>query len=195
MPIHFSPEPANGTVLVSAGLTKLANHRNPLSDQGINLSTLQAVQPHAVYDLHAADLAAGGDLSTATRTAVRYLIQSNGSSVAAAELQLNALGGATLLTNFNYGPFVSETANAVTRLSSLANVSAGSYEVRLLRFSAIAFMAVWLKSDSNAADIIYPLAPAPPPLQAAQPYSAGDLITAIRPLAAKRAASQAPAAP
>jgi hypothetical protein len=68
-------------------------------------------------------------------------------------------------------------------------VGAASYEVRLLRFSAIALMALWLKPDSGAADIIYPLAPAPDGLQAERAYAVDEFLAAIVPLAQKRIGS------
>jgi hypothetical protein len=40
------------------------------------------------------------------------------------------------------------------------------YELRLLRFASVYVMALWLKSDApDEPDIIYPLEPAPPPLE------------------------------
>jgi hypothetical protein len=54
-------------------------------------------------------------------------------------------------------------------------------------------MALWLKPDSGTGDIIYPLAPAPPGLQAGRSYSAADFISAILPLAEKRATKRDPA--
>jgi hypothetical protein len=49
----------------------------------------------------------------------------------------------------------------MAKVVTLAPAGAGSYEVRLLRFSAIALMALWLKPDAGGADIIYPMDPAP----------------------------------
>jgi hypothetical protein len=71
----------------------------------------------------------------------------------------------------------------------------GSYEVSLLRFSAIAALALWLKPDSGGADILYPLAPAPAPLEADKPYSEEEFLAAIKPLAQQRAQSRGPIAP
>jgi hypothetical protein len=51
----------------------------------------------------------------------------------------------------------------------------------------LAVVALWLKSDSDGADFVYPLEPAPG-LQAENPYSAGDFVQAILPLARRRAA-------
>lgn len=49
-------------------------------------------------------------------------------------------------------------------------------------------MALWLKSDGEA-DIIYPLPPTPPGLDAERPYSADEFIEAVMPLARQRAAT------
>jgi len=88
------------------------------------------------------------------------------------------------------------TARALDQLAKLNQVRAGSYEVRLLRFSAILLMAIWLKSDTGDPDIIYPLAPAPDVLQADKPCSADDFLKAIMPVAKARAAKKAsPAVP
>jgi hypothetical protein len=44
-----------------------------------------------------------------------------------------------------------------------------------------------LRADSDGADFVYPLEPAPVGLQAENPYSAGDFVQAILPLAQRRA--------
>ena len=138
-------------------------------------------QPHAVYDLRADAVANGGGLESAVFSGFRYLVEDGDTSVAAAEVQTDAAGNATLLANLNYGPFVAATAQALPRVAALAPVNAGSYEVRALRFAAIGLMALWLKPAAGGADIIYPLAPAPPGLQADQPYSADDFFRAVAP--------------
>jgi hypothetical protein len=195
MPLQFAAEPRNGALLVNEGLNKLSARKNPLSGRAVNFSALQVNQPHAVYDLHADAVAAGGGLASASASGFRYLVVGGGANVAAAEVQVDGTGTATLLTNLNYGPYVEATARALTQVAALPPVSAGAYEVRLLRFSAIALMALWLKPDSGGADIIYPLAPAPTGLQAEQPYSTGDFVTAILPLAQQRAGKKGPKTP
>ena len=107
--------------------------------------------------------------------------------MAAAEVQTDTAGNATLLANLNYGPFVAATAQALPRVATLAPVSAGSYEVRALRFAAIGLMALWLKPDSGGpTSSIRSLRRrqgcrliSPAPL---------TILRAIRPLAQKRAA-------
>lgn len=189
MSLHFATEPKNGTALVQKGLNRLSTRTSPLSGRAVDFSALQVQQPHAVYDLRADAVARGGGLASASASSFRYLVQAGGANIAAAEVLADATGTATLLANLNYGPYVEATARALAQVATLTSVSAGSYEVRLLRFSAIALMALWLKPDSGGADIIYPLAPAPEGLQAEQQYSADDFMKAIRPLAQKRAAA------
>ena len=193
MPVHFAAPPANGTTLVEAGLNRLSTRPSPLSGTAVNFSALQVSQPHAVYDLRPGGIVYGGGLASATLTGFRYLVAGGGTTVAAAEVQVSSDGVATLLANINYGPYVEATAQALTQVAALPAVGAASYEVRLLRSSPIYLIALWLKPDSGTGDIIYPLAPAPPGLQAGQPYTAADFIKAILPLAQKRVEKKDPA--
>jgi hypothetical protein len=186
MPLHFATEPKNGTALVQKALSKLATRPSPLSERAVDFNALQVQQPHAVYDLRADAIAHGDGLASAKASGFRYLIGTGGATVAAAEVLADANGNATLLANVNHGPYVEATARALAQVATLSAVGAGSYEVRLLRFSAIGLMALWLKPDAGGADIIYPLAPAPDGLQAERAYSVDEFLQAIVPLAQKR---------
>jgi len=192
MPLRFATQPTNGMTLVQGGLDRLSARKSPLtahlSAHSVGADALQIAQPRAVYDLRADAVADGQGLDSAVFTSFRYLIASGDATIAAAEVQTDDAGNATLLANFNYGPFVEATAQALPRVAALTPVGAETYEARDLRFAAIGLMALWLKPDSGGADIIYPLAPAPAGLQANQPYNGDDFIQAIRPLAQKRAA-------
>jgi hypothetical protein len=186
MPLHFATEPKNGTALVQKALSKLATRPSPLSERAVDFNALQVQQPHAVYDLRADAIAHGEGLASAKASGFRYLIGTGGTTVAAAEVLADANGNATVLANVNHGPYVEATARALAQVATLSAVGAGSYEVRLLRFSAIGLMALWLKPDAGGADIIYPLAPAPDGLQAERAYSVDEFLQAIVPLAQKR---------
>jgi hypothetical protein len=186
MPLHFATEPKNGTALVQKALSKLATRPSPLSARAVDFNALQVQQPHAVYDLRADAIAHGDGLASAKASGFRYLIGTGGANVAAAEVLADASGNATVLANINYGPYVEATTRSLAQVATLSAVGAGSYEVRLLRFSAIALMALWLKPDAGGADIIYPLAPAPDGLQAERAYSVDEFLQAIVPLAQKR---------
>ena len=197
MPIRFAAAPPNGTETVRAGLDRMALRENkPPALRAVDLNAVTLDPPHAIYDLHAEEIASGGGLETANATGFRYLVAANGGSIAAAEVLTDANGKAALLANLNYGPFVEATAKGFAQVASLDAVSRGNYEARVLRFSAIGLMAIWLKADAGGADIIYPLAPAPPMLTANQSYTAEAFLNAIHPLAQKRAANTtSPAVP
>ena len=53
-------------------------------------------------------------------------------------------------------------------------------------------MAPWLKSDSGTGDVLYPLAPAPSGINAAQNYTVEEFMKAILPLARHRMAENDP---
>src|ERR1700733_4274870 len=117
MPINFAREPTNASSLIQNGLGRLALRENPLSERGVDLGALNASQPHPVYDLRADTIANGGGLETATPSGIRSLVRdANGDAVATAEVQLDASGTATLLTNMNYGSYVGATADALTKI-------------------------------------------------------------------------------
>jgi hypothetical protein len=193
MPVHFAAPPANGATLVEAGLHRLSTRTSPLSARAVDFSSLQVSQPHAVYDLRPGDVVGGSGLASATLTGFRYLVAGGGTTIAAAEVQVDTAGAARLLANINYGPYVAATAQALTEVVALPAVGATSYEVRLLRSAPLYLIALWLKPDSGTGDIIYPLAPAPPGLQAGQSYTVADFISAILPLAQKRTEQKEPA--
>ncbi|HEY1646843.1 MAG TPA: hypothetical protein VGF96_02585 [Terracidiphilus sp.] len=187
MAIHSVAEPANGSTLVRTSLERVMSRPSPLSGRGLDFKTIQLAAPHAVYDLRADEVAAGEGLASAHRTGFRYLVTAGGTAVAAAEVLADDAGTAKLVANINYGPFVEATARGLTEAASLPAATAGSYEMRLLRFAAIGLMALWLKPEAGGADILYPLAPVPAGLQAERPYTEADLLGAIRPLAERRA--------
>lgn len=187
MPLHFATEPRNGAPLVHEGLNRLSRRRSPLSERGIDFGALVVSGPLAVWDLRADAVARGGGLESAVFTGFRYLVEGGGGvPVAAAEVQVDTTGTATVLANINYGQFVGATERALRKVAELRPVTEGSYEVQFLRCAPIAVVALWLKSDSDGADFVYPLEPAPVGLQAENPYSAGDFVQAILPLARRR---------
>lgn len=190
MPIHFAAEPANGSALVRHQLERAHTRPSPLTAKAVELSALQINPPHAVYDLRADEIASGRGIASAKHTGYRYLVTAAGANIAGAEVHVDGSGAASLVANINYGPYVEATAHALTQAGALPSVAAGSYEARLLRFSAINLMALWLKPDSGGADIFYPLAPAPVGVNANQPYTEADFLAAIRPLAERRASKQ-----
>ena len=182
MPLRYAAEPANGTDLIRAGLNRLSTRPNRLSDGGADLNALQVTQPHAVYDLRADAVANGGGLESAVFSGFRYLVGDGDTSLAAAEVQTDAAGNATLLANLDYGPFVAATAQALPRVAALAPVNAGS-PTRSGR-CGLRRSVSWRSGSSprpGGARHRLPARSAPPGLQADRPYSADDFIRPFAP--------------
>jgi hypothetical protein len=193
MAIHYAQEPANGSFLVRSGLHRVSTRPGVLTGRQVDFSSLDLSEPHHVYDLRA-DLVAGGrGLDSASHTGFRYLVRGGGKHVAGAEVHVDGTGAASLLANINYGPYVEATAQAIEKAGALSAVAAGNYEARVLRFAAIGVMALWLKPDAGGADIVFPLAPAPAGIEAERSYTEAEFLSAIRPLAERRAAKKDPA--
>jgi hypothetical protein len=192
MPIRFAAPPRNGETLVRAGIGKLAARNSPRDAALTDTLALQLYPPHAVYDLRADSLARGEGLAASRQTAFRYLVSKDSGPVAAAEVQADPEGIADLLANINQGPYVEASARALDQVQQLPSVQQGRYEARLLRCSAIYLVALWLKPEDTGSDIIYPLAPAPPGLQAEQPYTVDDFLKIVVPLAQERVATSEP---
>jgi hypothetical protein len=188
MAIEYAREPSGGADLVQGGVERALDRHSPLSGLGLAPAEVEVEQPHPIYDLRADEVAAGGGLESAHPAGYRYLVRSGGSAVAAGEVATDEQGAATSLSTLNYGQFVAGTADAVAKLEDLDAVKAHQYELRLLRFSAAYVMALWLKSQEEGKDIIYPLAPAPSPLKADTPYSPDEFFAAVVPLAQERVA-------
>jgi hypothetical protein len=189
VPIYFAAEPKNGITLVKKGIRELSKRLNPLADSAADF---QISQPYAVYDVRDDDAIAGGFLASATRSGFRYLVTEGGDLVAVAEVHVDNSGAATLLTHINCGPCVEATSHAFGLASLLMPVDAGSYEARLLRYSAIALMALWLKPDAGGPDVFYPLAPAPKGIHTAYSYSTAEFLWAVHSVAQKRATHKRP---
>jgi hypothetical protein len=192
MPLKYAPEPENGSALVRESVNRLSTRKGHLTSRAIDPSAVTIKPSLAVYDLRADEVAAGKGLDSAHETGYHYLLSAGGAAVAAAEVHRDEAGAAAaLVANINYGPFVEATGRALDALSKRPDVQTGSYEARLLRFSAIYVMAIWLKADGGGIDIVYPLAPTHDVLEAEKPYTAEDFLKAIVPLAKQRAESGA----
>lgn len=194
MPIKFAPEPRNGAQLVQSCLARLAGAgtNGPSVLRNVDPRSLSLEVPHAVYDIRADKIAAGDGLETAELTGYRYLILSSIGSIAAAEVQVEQSGGAVLVPNINYGPFVDATTDALDRLKNRDEIANASFEARLLRIAAIFVVGIWLKADDDSLSMVYPLAPAPPVVKTEVFYSTSDFVSLVRPLARAKMAPRTP---
>jgi len=106
-------------------------------------------------------------------TGWRYLVADRDRIVASAEVAGDT-GESPLL---NGGPYVASTATAIDELEQLPEVTAGDFELRLLKIPALHIAAAWLVGDRR---LVVPLAPAPRFLDAGRPYPEADFAAAIR---------------
>lgn len=189
MPIIFATPPQEGETLVRKGLTQTTARSVDFAAAVSGATGPDIIDPHMVYDLGADRLAKGEDLTAARQTGFRYLVGPEPGPVAAAEIQPDTVAGSHFLAQVNQGPYVTATAKALQSARALAEVAQGTYEVCLLRSAAIYLMALWLKSKGGKADIIIPLDPAPPGLEAEKPYTVADFLKVAQNLAKQISAS------
>jgi len=138
---------------------------------------------HAVFDLAADAVAAGGRLDQVQRTGSRYLLMVNGKLSAAIEIDTDPHGTtAGEFKSINHGPFVEGTEKAII----LAESQAGDahYEFSLLRLAPLKLLILWLKpTDQAQAARFYVIEPAPSAFRTDISYSEDDLFAIMRPLA------------
>jgi hypothetical protein len=136
--------------------------------------------PHPIYNLGLDDVATGRLPSSSARlTGWRYLVQEDGKIVAAAELNAGSSGEEFTFAALNEGPFVRGTETTLEAAEKLPAVDSGQFELRLLRIPALYAMALWLKGENGAADIVIAMMPAPPELIAGEAYDEGRFIGAL----------------
>ena len=73
MPLHYDIGPQDGPAVVRSGLQLLTARKNQLNLDSASVAALDVGTPHAVYDLHADEIANGGGLETAHASGFRYL--------------------------------------------------------------------------------------------------------------------------
>ncbi|WP_369267164.1 hypothetical protein [Streptomyces harbinensis] len=188
MPLNIPPAPAAAERSLSAALqSTTVPSPHPLY---LNRGALRPVLPLPVHRLTPVLDQAGP--ATSRLTGWRFLLESGGRAVGAAETMLTADGWA--FSHFGEGPYIASTERAVRRAEALA----GSYQPRLLSIPELYMLTLWLHTDPaadpaegapRAEDMLVPLAPAPPGITADHPVR----VDALLPLLAGRLRSAAPA--
>jgi hypothetical protein len=143
---------------------------------------LALTAPHDVYVLGLDQLAEGAALDAARVVARRFLVVDGDRAVASAELTGPDESG----FQANEGPYVEATAAAIARAERDPALADGDYQVRVLRIPALYFMALWLKDQRGDGDLVFPLAPAPPPFEAGRGYRPDEVLSQLAPSARQR---------
>jgi hypothetical protein len=161
MPVVHRDPPAAARDAVQAALAHFATvppeQLNALA--GAAPGNLAQSVPHEVFTLGLDDLRAGRSMAAARSTGWRYLLREGDQVVASAET------AGTAFSHFNRGPFVAGTATA-------------------LHVPALYTMALWLHADGDD-DVLVPLDPAPPGIEANRPYPAAELLGMLAERAAR----------
>ena len=176
MPITLATMPKQlPDAAVAAVRRSIGGMRSP-SVATAKADSLHLALQHPVYDLSAADVLAGHGLEKAVQTAWRQLVEHDGAAVATVELPLGGSSGQFTVTN---GPFAPGLAAAAERAENLSGVDDAHFKLRILRVPALYAELLWLSPEPDGEDLLLPVAPAPPPLDPGETYSAAEALAAL----------------
>ena len=171
-----APAPALRSVLTALG--------SPTAVREARTPALRSVQgplnPELPLPVHILDGIVRGESAPRTRLAGwRFTIRSGDRSVAGADTMLTPDGWA--FSHFFEGPYLASTEIAVRQ----AEAATTPYQPRLLSIPELYMITLWLHGDIRAdaasgtlapADVLVPLAPAPPGITAHRPRRVADLL-------------------
>lgn len=181
MPLHVPPAPAPALRSVLAALgspTAVREARTPAlrSAQG-------PLSPEHPLPVHVLDGSGPGGLAPTTRLAAwRFQIRGAERAIAAADTMLTPDGWT--FSHFFEGPYIASTELALRQAEAVST----HYQPRLLSIPELYMLALWLHEDTEAdastgspapADLLVPLAPAPPGIAAHRPHQVADLLPVI----------------
>ncbi|RSS78258.1 hypothetical protein [Streptomyces sp. WAC06614] len=178
MPLHVPPAPAPALRSVLAALSTPAGFDEVLTP---GLRALPGPKTAELpLPVHVLDRVTAGGRPPRTRLAGwRFLIRSGDRHVAAADTRLTADGW--VFSHFFEGPYVAATERALRQAESLPT----AYQPRLLSVPELYMLTLWLHgavgADASAglpaaADLLVPLAPAPPGIAAYRPHPVSELL-------------------
>lgn len=176
MPLRALPAPAPAERCLSAALRSPVA-RSPHEPHG-DRASLSPVRPLPLYRLDPVGPPAGSPQLAGWR----FLLARGSRAVSAAETMLTADGWA--FSHFCEGPYIASTEYALNQAESLAT----EYQPRLLSVPRLYMLTLWLHSDvtappeagrPGAADLLVPLAPAPPGIAPHLPLGMGDLLALL----------------
>ncbi|MDF3291711.1 MULTISPECIES: hypothetical protein [Streptomyces] len=180
MPLHVPPAPAPALRSVLAALA------SPVAVRAASTPALRASagplvpeHPLAVHLLN--PVAASDGMPRARLTGWRFLVRGGDRVVAAAETMITPDGWA--FAHFCEGPYLASTEHALRQAELLPS----AYQPRLLSIPGLYMLCLWLHGDladgddaqPAPADVLIPLAPAPPGIAAHRPYRVADLVPVL----------------
>ncbi|MEU6987397.1 hypothetical protein ABZ946_28915 [Streptomyces sp. NPDC046324] len=177
-----APAPALRSVLAALG--------SPTAVREARTPALRAAQgplsPEAPLPVHVLDVreqvVPSGQAPRTRLAGWRFLIRGTDRAVAAADTMLTPDGWS--FSHFFEGPYVTATERALLQAESLPTM----YQPRLLSVPELYMLTLWLHGDTDAdgassspdpADLLVPLAPAPPGIAAHRPHRVADLLPVL----------------
>lgn len=182
MPLHVPPAPAPALRSVLAALGSPAAVREARTPA---LRSVQgAVSAELPLPVHVLDqVVPHATRRPRTRLAGwRFLIRGDERAIAAADTMLTPDGWA--FSHFFEGPYITSTERALQQAEALP----GNYQPRLLSVPELYMLTLWLHGDREAdaakgrpapADLLVPLAPAPPGIAAHRAHRVADLLPVL----------------
>ncbi|MFE5487591.1 hypothetical protein [Streptomyces sp. NPDC056527] len=177
-----APAPALRSVLTALGSpTAVREARTPAlrAAQG----PLSPELPLPVHVLDVRDQVVPSGQAPRTRlVGWRFLIRGTDRAVAAADTMLTPDGWS--FSHFFEGPYVTATERALLQAETLPT----TYQPRLLSVPELYMLTLWLHGDTEAdgasaspapADLLIPLAPAPPGIASHRPHRVADLLPVL----------------
>ncbi|MBX9426521.1 MULTISPECIES: hypothetical protein [Streptomyces] len=174
-----APAPALRSVLAALG--------SPTAVHEARTPALRAAQgplsPELPLPVHVLDVTGAPGHAPRIRLAGwRFLIRSGDRAIAAADTMLTPDGWS--FSHFFEGPYVTATERALLQAEALPV----PYQPRLLSVPELYMQTLWLHADADAdgataapaaADLMVPLAPAPPGIAAHRAYQIADLLPVL----------------
>ncbi|KOU59877.1 hypothetical protein ADK57_31855 [Streptomyces sp. MMG1533] len=180
MPLHVPPAPAPAlrSVLTALGSpTAVREARTPSL-----LHTQGPATPELPLPVHVLDGVDASGVPATRLSGWRFLIRCGDRAVAAAETMLTPDGWA--FSRFFEGPYIASTERALRQAETMTQ----PYQPRLLSVPRLYMLTLWLHGDCAAdgatgdpaaADLLVPLAPAPPGIAAHRPHQVADLLPVL----------------
>lgn len=179
MGLKHSDAPAESLKALETRARALAGSHDTVLHSLAALKAADASLPHRVYQLGLDSLVQGKGLGDALLVGWRYIVSKEASPVAI-EVSYDPSAQSHQLSSIHQGPHVEETRARFDEAQRHPRVSAGSYELNLLRIPALRVVTLWLRSQSADTDLLIPLAPSHPVLQAGHAYTASEMVALLK---------------
>lgn len=179
MPLHVPAAPAPAQRSVLAALSSPTAVRTAATSALRSTAGAQPATAELPLPVHVLDRVTLSGRAPTRLTSWRFLIRRGEHTVAAADTMLTPDGWA--FSHFFEGPYLASTEHALREADALPT----AYQPRLLSVPELYMLMLWLHADHTAdggighpgaADLLVPLAPAPPGIAAYRPHRITELL-------------------